>query len=76
METAKLFQNGNSQAVRLPKKFRMPGTKVAIYRQNKRVVLEPLPTNWETFFTALDEFPDDFMADGRQQPVMQTRESF
>jgi len=76
METAKLFQNGNSQALRLPKKYRMPGTAVVIYRQGKRVILEPLPTSWENIFMALDEFPDDFMAEGRQQPAMQKRESF
>ena len=76
METAKLFKNGNSQALRLPKKFRMPGTEVVIYRQGERIILEPLPNSWEFIFTALDEFPDDFMAEGRQQPAMQKRVLF
>ena len=40
---AKLFANGRSQAVRLPKEFRMPGTEVLIWRDGDRVVLEPIP---------------------------------
>ena len=39
---AKLFANGRSQAVRLPKEFRLPGTEVLIYREGDRVILEPL----------------------------------
>ena len=41
--TAKLFSNGRSQAVRLPKEFRMPGTEVRIHRDGDRVILEPIP---------------------------------
>ena len=40
---AKLFLNGRSQAVRLPKAFRFPGTEVLIHRQGEMVVLEPVP---------------------------------
>ena len=40
--TAKLFTNGRSQAVRLPKAFRLPGTEVHVYREGTRVVLEPI----------------------------------
>jgi antitoxin VapB len=76
METAKLFQNGNSQAVRLPKGFRMPGDKVKISKKGNQIILEPLETTWETLFDSLNDFPDDFMEEGRQQPEMQKRESF
>ena len=43
MPTAKLFKNGRSQAVRLPKEFRFEGDEVSIRREGQRVVLEPLP---------------------------------
>jgi antitoxin VapB len=74
MQTAKLFQNGRSQAVRLPKDFRMPGTEVKIFRQGDRVILEPISETWDALFESLDEFPDDFMKDGRNQPDLQERE--
>ena len=76
METAKLFQNGNSQAVRLPKGFRMPGDTVKIFQRGNQVILEPLVTTWDALFAALDDFPEDFMENGREQPGMQNRESF
>lgn len=75
MQTAKLFQNGSSQAVRLPKAFRLPGTEVKISRKGDSIILEPLVTNWDSWFSALDEFSDDFMEQGREQPEMQEREN-
>lgn len=74
METAKLFQNGSSQAVRLPKKFRMPGDVVKISRKGNKIILEPLEPTWDSLFASLNDFPEDFMADGRNQPDMQKRE--
>ena len=76
METAKLFKNGNSQAVRLPKAFRIPGNKVKIFKNGNQVILEPIETTWDSLFDSLSEFPEDFMQDGRKQPAMQKRESF
>lgn len=75
MDTAKLFQNGNSQAVRLPKEFRMAGERVKISKKGNQVILEPLETTWDVLFDSLHGFPDDFMEEGRQQPEMQKRES-
>ena len=60
METAKLFQNGSSQAVRLPKEFRISGTEVRIFKQGNRVVLEPIEATWDPLFESLSEFPEDF----------------
>lgn len=40
--TAKLFMHGRSQAVRLPKEFRLPGTEVRVSRVGHKIVLEPL----------------------------------
>ena len=75
METAKLFQNGQSQAVRLPKKYRFEGDKVIIKRVGNAVVLLPYEDSWQTLLESLEQFSDDFMAEGRQQPKPQERES-
>jgi antitoxin VapB len=75
METAKLFQNGKSQAVRLPKKYRFPGEKVLIKRIGNAVVLLPYQNSWETLFESLEQFSDDFMSDDRGQLEEQERES-
>ena len=69
--TAKLFQNGKSQAVRLPKEFRFEGKEVYIRRIGKAVVLLPHDDPWGLFFDALEMFPTDFMEQGRQQPTEQ-----
>ncbi|MBU1667136.1 antitoxin [bacterium] len=64
MATAKLFQNGQSQAVRLPKEFRFENLKeVFIKKINGMVVLIPKSdkTVWDTMFDNLDDFSDDFM---------------
>lgn len=74
METAKLFQNGQSQAVRLPKHFRFQGDRVFIKRVGNAVVLLPYHDSWQTLFESLDQFSDDFM-DQRDQPDQQHRES-
>ncbi len=76
METAKLFQNGQSQAVRLPKKYRFAGDKVLIKRLGNALVLLPYEDSWETLFASLEQFSDDFMTDNLQQPEFQERESF
>ncbi|MFM2313973.1 MAG: hypothetical protein RLZZ04_3249 [Cyanobacteriota bacterium] len=84
METAKLFQNGQSQAIRLPKKYRFLGDKVIIKRVGKAVVLLPYQDSWQTLFDSLEQFSDDFMEGDfdreasqgyRQQPESQARES-
>ncbi len=74
MRTAKLFQNGNSQAVRLPMEYRFSGTEVKIYRKGRQVILEPLENSWDLLLESLDEFPEDYLEEGRQQPEMQSRD--
>jgi antitoxin VapB len=74
METAKLFQNGKSQAVRLPKKYRFPGDKVLIKRMGNAVVLLPYENSWELLFDSLEQFSDDFMID-REQPESPARDN-
>ncbi len=73
METAKLFKNGRSQAVRLPKAFRFEGSEVFIKRVGNVVVLIPEHDSWQGLFDSLALFSDDFMTE-REQPEPQVRE--
>lgn len=73
MKTAKLFQNGQSQAVRLPKEFRFEGDEVMIKRSGNAVILLPANHSWDVLLSSLDKFSDDFM-DDRVQPLPQARE--
>jgi len=75
METAKLFVNGNSQAVRLPKEYRFPGNEVGIRRIGNSVILFPIDQVWETFLSGLNGFTNDFLANGREQQLEQMREN-
>lgn len=74
---AKLFRNGRSQAVRLPKEFRFSGDRVRIRRVGKGVLLEPMAADVDAWFAALDQFgPEPFMPEGRNQPETPTRDVF
>jgi len=69
--TAKLFTHGRSQAVRLPKEFRLPGTEVRVRRLGRGILLEPIETDVQAWFDRLDSYHDEpFMPEGRQQPSM------
>ncbi len=74
MKSAKLFKNGESQAVRLPKEFRFRGKVVFIKKQGNAVVLIPEEHSWETLIESTKKFTKDFMIE-RNQPPMQERES-
>ena len=77
MQTAKLFQNGQSQAVRLPKELRFDGDEVYAKKMGSVVMLYPKNDVWKTFLEGLDDISDDFMADGRpSQGEHSTRENF
>jgi antitoxin VapB len=75
MKTAKIFQNGQSQAVRLPKEFRFKDDHVYVKKSGNVVMLIPAKDSWESLFDSLDKFSDDFMTE-RKQPKGQTREIF
>lgn len=60
MQTAKLFPNGQSQAVRLPKEFRFEGDRVYIQRVGEAVVLLPYQQPWQVLFNSLGHFSADF----------------
>ncbi len=74
MEIARLFQNGKSQAVRLPKAFRFAGDRVFIKRVGNAVVLLPYEHGWDSLVESLERFSDDFLAE-RDQPPPQDRAS-
>ena len=73
MQTAKIFTNGRSQAIRLPKEFRFSGDDVYINKIGKIVVLIPKDDPWSVLANSLDQFSDDFMND-RNQPPQNSRE--
>ena len=75
MMTAKLFENGRSQAVRLPKECRFSGDEVSVSNVGDAVILLPKNNRWSGFLTSLDMFTADFMPNGREQPDAQERES-
>lgn len=73
METAKLFRNGGSQAVRLPRHCRFSGTEVYVKRVGSTVILLPKTAPFEPLARSLGEFTDDFM-DEREQGGRQQRD--
>ncbi len=75
MKTAKLFKNGESQAVRLPKEFRFNGDEVFIKRAGNAVVLFPTVRSWDVLIESLDKFPPDFMTDREQPDAAEERDS-
>jgi antitoxin VapB len=66
--TAKIFANGASQAVRLPKEFRFDAEEVCIKRIGSAVLLFPKDAAWKLMAESLGRADEDFMAD-RQQPT-------
>jgi antitoxin VapB len=67
MATAKLFKNGRSQAVRLPKEFRFQGDEVCIKRVGSMVVLYQADKAWDLLDESLGRVTEDFMV-RREQP--------
>ena len=76
MQTAKLFENGRSQAVRLPKEYQFKGNDVYIHKIGEAVILFPVDKEWEVFLHGLNSFSEDFMSEERSQGKEQKREDF
>jgi len=74
-QTAKIFMNGRSQAVRLPAEFRFSVREVFIERQGDAVIIRPKPLGWDDFFARPSQVPEDFMAE-RKDLAPQKRELF
>lgn len=75
MMTAKIFENGRSQAVRLPKECRFNDNEVAVNKIGEVVILMPKENKWAGFLSSFSLFSDDFMEDERDQTPEQERES-
>lgn len=73
MDKAKLFWSGRSQAVRLPKQYRIDADEVRIRRRGEAIILEPIPKDWSWLDAIAGNMTEDFMKDGREQPAMQER---
>ena len=76
--TAKLFKNGRSQAVRLPREFRFTGDLVRVRRAGRGVLVEPIYAKAADWFAELDRLAgsEPFMPEGRQQPATPVRHVF
>ena len=74
MITAKVFENGRSQAIRLPKECRFTSDEVMVNKIGDIVILLPKQNKWDSFMRVIDMFSDDFMVDGRATDMVQERE--
>lgn len=73
MDTAKLFQSGRSQAVRLPKQYRFSGSEVAVKHVGNGVLLLPIDDPWQILEAGLEAFEPGLQL-SREQPETQLRE--
>ena len=76
MKTAKVFKNGNSQAVRLPKEFQFDVNEVEVLKRGDEIILRKKKQNLKEAFEILTSLPDDFFDEGRKDPPPEPRESF
>ncbi len=74
MDTAKILQDGKSQAVQLPEKYRFHDSEVYVAKLGDAVLLVPKDKAWQTFLEGLNGFSDDFMEDGRMPDIPSLRE--
>lgn len=75
MKQAKLFKNGQSQAVRLPKEYRMPGKAVYVRKMGSAIVLIPKEKPWNLFVEGCSKFTEDFMEE-REQGIQEREAPF
>ncbi|RHX83549.1 type II toxin-antitoxin system antitoxin VapB [Leptospira stimsonii] len=68
MNKAKIFKNGDSQAIRLPKDYRFKGKEVYIRKDGDNVILTPIDDAVDRFWNTINNFPDDLIID-RNQPM-------
>lgn len=74
MATARVFRSGNSQAVRLPKEFRLDSDEVEISRRGDEIVLREKAKGLGRAFDILAQLPDDIFAEGRHDAPPQKRD--
>lgn len=73
MNTAKIFKNGQSQAVRLPKEYRFEGSEVYIKKIDDVVLLIPKDSTWKVLESSVEYFSQDYLSE-RKQPGIQERD--
>jgi len=73
MEKAKIFWSGRSQAVRLPKDFRLRGDEVRIRRHGSAIILEPIAEDWAWLDLIAGKLDEDFVQAANEQPEQQSR---
>ena len=73
MKTAKIFKSGGSQAVRLPKEFRMDGDWVFVKKAGASIVLIPKKGAWSSLVASLNKFTPDFMEERTQPPIQRRK---
>ena len=76
MRTAKIFQCGNSQAIRLPKDFQFATNLVEIFERNGDLIIRTIPTKLTKAFELLSNMPQDFFAEERIDSLPQGRDLF
>ena len=72
---AKVFENGRSQAIRIPKEYRVDDDEVMINKVGKVLLIAPKNVGWDLFFAALDDFSEDYMVGGRVSEEIEEREA-
>ena len=76
MSMTRPFMSGHSQAIRIPKEYRLPDEDVFVNRIGNTVTLTPKSMLWDSFEHGLQMFTDDFMADGRREETESRRVGF
>ena len=77
MPTTKIFNNGNSQAIRIPKEYRFDESEVNICKVGSAIIIYPCNDRFTVLMESLHAFTDDFLPDGRPAQFIQTeRENF
>jgi antitoxin VapB len=71
-----LFQNGNSQAVRLPKEYRFKSDRVYLKKMGNAVILLPYGAPWQSLVDSLSLFSSDFMQERAQPPAEQRENAY
>ena len=74
MFITKVFKSGNSQAIRIPKEYKIDDEELFINKIGNAIVIFPKNDPWKIFKESLSDFSDDYFIDGRNQPKMQKRE--
>ena len=74
-KSAKIFMNGRSQAVRLPKEYRFDCDEVYVEKQGDKVIISAVQPGWDDFFDTVPAFGDDFLLDREDMPPQERNHS-